>query len=260
MASPGPHQTPLVIAHRGGSGVRPENTLEAFAHAVTLGVDGVECDVRLLADGRAAVIHDPTLERTTDGAGPVAALTSADLARIDAGYAFQPDAGFPFRGHGCRIPLLGDVLAITGSLQVLIELKTADEALAQEVAREIAAVRAEARVIVGSFHSDAIAHMRRLMPSVRRGANREEILSGVAGAPIRGGGFHSFQVPEHFDGARVVTEPFVARAHSLGTKVIVWTVDHEDDMRRLLSWGVDGLITDRPDIAVPVVRRWRESS
>jgi glycerophosphoryl diester phosphodiesterase len=149
---------------------------------------------------------------------------------------------------------------VSGALQVLIELKTADEALARVVTDDIAAAGAADRVLVGSFHQDALDSMRALAPHVRRGANRTEILAGLGGvigpAPLP---FHSFQVPETFEGARVVSESFIARAHAAGARVIVWTVDREDDMLRLLSWGVDGLITDRPDIAVPVVRRWRES-
>jgi glycerophosphoryl diester phosphodiesterase len=260
METSGPGAGPIVIAHRGGSGLAPENTLAAFENAAALGVDGIECDVRLLADGRAAVIHDPTLERTTDGVGPIADLTEGDLARIDAGFRFHPEAGFPLRGQGYRIPLLRDVLAVSGGLQVLIELKTADEALARVVTDDIESAGAADRVLVGSFHQDALECMRALAPRVRRGANRAEILAGLAGvigqAPLP---FHSFQVPETFEGARVVSESFIARAHAAGARVIVWTVDREDDMLRLLSWGVDGLITDRPDIAVPVVRRWRDA-
>ena len=97
---------PVVIAHRGGARLRPENTLEAFEHALTLGVDALECDVHLSRDGDAVVIHDPTLDRTTDARGPVRAWTAADLASVDAGYRFEVDAGFPFRGRGIGKALL----------------------------------------------------------------------------------------------------------------------------------------------------------
>src|ERR1700752_3879311 len=103
----------LVIAHRGNSAFFPENTLESFDQAVAIGADALEFDVRLSRDGRAVVIHDATLERTTNGAGEVAALTVDELQRLDAGYRFTHDGGrtFPFRGRGLTIPTLEMVLS-----------------------------------------------------------------------------------------------------------------------------------------------------
>src|SRR5262245_23053736 len=98
------------IAHRGGSKLRPENTVAAFDHAVSLGVDAFECDVHLSRDGEPVVIHDPTLDRTTDAAGPVRNLTTAELADVDAGHQFNPAAGFPFRGRVGGVPRLADLL------------------------------------------------------------------------------------------------------------------------------------------------------
>src|SRR5262245_29945224 len=91
---------PVAIAHRGGSKRRPENTLVAFSHALSVGVDAVECDVRLSRDGQPVVIHDETLDRTTDRTGRVAALTAAELAQVDAAHHFGAAEGFPFRAHG----------------------------------------------------------------------------------------------------------------------------------------------------------------
>src|SRR5262245_7223078 len=113
----------VAIAHRGGSKLRPENTAVAFEHASTLGVDGFECDVHLSKDGEPVVIHDPTLDRTTDATGPVRALTAAELARVDAGHHFNPVAGFPFRGKAGGVPRLVDLLSRHRDLPWIIEIK-----------------------------------------------------------------------------------------------------------------------------------------
>src|SRR6185437_92141 len=118
----------LVIAHRGNSAFFPENTLEAFERAVALGADALELDVRLSSDGRAVVIHDPTLERTTNGTGAVGAQALAGLQRLDAGFRFTRDGGrsFPFRGRGITIPAFEVVLSAFPDLPMIVEIKTRD--------------------------------------------------------------------------------------------------------------------------------------
>src|SRR5215472_3119853 len=113
----------VAIAHRGGSALRPENTLAAFDHALTLGVDGLECDVHLSSDDEIVVIHDDTLTRTTDLTGRVASHTARELARADAGCHFHEAAGAPFRGRGIGVPRLVDLLERTPTTPVTIELK-----------------------------------------------------------------------------------------------------------------------------------------
>ena len=120
---------------------------------------------------------------------------------------------------------------------------------------EIHAANAISRVTVGSFQKGALDAVRTLAPAIRTGADTEDVRSGLDGVGARPV-FHAFQVPEVFAGTRVVTPEFIARAHDAGVTVVVWTVNQMDDIRRLLDWGVDGLITDRPDIAVPLVREW----
>src|SRR5215469_7045550 len=127
-----PRDRVVVIAHRGGSGLRPENTLAAFDHALTLGVGGLECDVHLSADGEIVVIHDDTLRRTTDRQGRVASLTADELARVDAGFHFQDEAGAPFRGRGIGVPRLADLLDRTPAVPLTIELKGENLELARK--------------------------------------------------------------------------------------------------------------------------------
>lgn len=249
---------PVVYAHRGGAGLAPENTMTAFDTGLAAGADGIELDVRLALDGVAVVIHDPTVDRTTDAVGPVDARTAAELAGLDAGCRFALDGAYPFRGRGIGVPSLRAVLDRHRGVAVIIELKSPDPRLAKAVVDDIHAVGALGLATVGSFQKGALDEVRALDPAIRTGADMDDVRSGLAAAP--GGGrlvkpaFEAFQVPEVYAGTRVVTPEFIARAHESGVSVMVWTVNHADEMRRLLDWGVDGLITDRPDIAVPLVR------
>ena len=246
---------PTVYAHRGGAALAPENTLVAFETGLAAGADGIELDVRLSLDGVAVLMHDPTLDRTTDATGPVDARTAEELAALDAGCRFEREGAFPFRGRGVGVPSLRDVLDRQRSTSLIIELKSSDPRLARAVVDEIHAAGAISRVTVGSFQRGALDAVRALAPAIRTGADTDEVrggLDGVAARPV----FDAFQVPEVYAGMRVVTPEFIARAHDAGVTVLVWTVNHPDDMRRLLEWGVDGLITDRPDLAVPLVRAW----
>ena len=252
---------PIVYAHRGGAGLAPENTMVAFDTGLASGADGIELDVRLSLDGEAVAMHDPTLDRTTDVTGPVDARTAAELARLDAGYRFASDGAYPFRGRGIGVPSLGTVLDRYRDTALLVELKSSDPRLAKAVVDAVHAAGAARRVTVGSFQKGALDAVRALDPALPTGADTDDVRTLLAGSA--GGGvvvapaYAAFQVPEIYAGTRVVTPEFVARAHEAGIAVMVWTVNQEADMRRLLEWGVDGLITDRPDLAVPIVRGWR---
>jgi len=251
---------PVAYAHRGGAGLAPENTLVAFDTGLAAGADGIELDVRLSLDGVAVIMHDPTVDRTTDATGPVDARTAVELAGLDAGCRFERDGAFPFRGQGIGVPSLREVLQRYHETPLIVELKSSDPRLAGAVVDDIRAAGAMGRVTVGSFQKGALDAVRALDAAIRTGADMDEVRSRLEGAPGPSVAakpvFDALQVPEVFAGLRVVTPEFIARAHDAGIAVMVWTVNHEDDMRRLLEWGVDGLITDRPDLAVPLVRSW----
>jgi glycerophosphoryl diester phosphodiesterase len=251
---------PLVFGHRGGAALAPENTLAAVGAGLSAGADGIEVDVRLSLDGVAVLMHDATLDRTTNAAGPVGALSAADLGLLDAGYRFGRDGGHPFRGRAIGVPRLTEVLGRFRETAFIVELKSADPRLARAVVDDIHAAGASGRVTVGSFDKAALDAVRALDPAIRTGADMDTVRSGLdvaswPGAPAAPA-FEAFQVPELYAGIRIVTPEFIDRAHGSGISVFVWTVNAEDDMQRLLDWGVDGLITDRPDIAVPAVRDW----
>ncbi len=230
---------PLVFAHRGGSALAPENTMDAFANGLSLGADGVELDVHLSRDGVVVVHHDATVDRTTAGRGAVAHLTAEELSRLN-------------------VPALADVLTHFRDARVIIELKVNSKQLARAVVDAVRRADAVERVCLGSFGLRALRAARGLEPAIATSAAREEVRwalyqSWVRRAP-HGAGYAGFQVPELAGTTRIVSSRFVELAHRAGLGVQVWTVDREEDARRLLDWGVDALITDRPDLIVGVVR------
>lgn len=257
LASP----RPLVFAHRGGAALAPENTLPAFVNGMACGADGVELDVHLAADGVPVVIHDATLDRTTDRTGPVSALSSRELASVDAGYRFVRDGAFPFRGQGVGVPTLEAVLRRLSGARVIVEMKGTSPELARAVVDLVRALDAGGRVCLGSFSCDTIGSARRAAPEMVTGACQDETLKTLHRAWVRWPWpeprvHAAYLVPERSGRVRVVSRAFVRQAHRGGQAVCVWVVDRPADIRRLLDWGVDGLITDRPDLAVPERDAW----
>jgi glycerophosphoryl diester phosphodiesterase len=233
---------PLVFAHRGGAALAPENTIAAFDNAIALGVDGIELDVHLARDGVVVVHHDKILDRTTSLRGPVVARTTDELAR----------AG---------VPTLAGVLARYRDVRVIIELKVNSVALAQAVVGVVGGAGAAPRVCLGSFGRRALRAARRLEPAIATSAAREEVRWALYRTrvrwPVSRVAYAGYQIPEWAGRTRVVSPRFIEDAHRAGLGVQVWTVDTEEAARRLLGWGVDALITDRPDIMVSLCKSRR---
>jgi len=252
---------PLVFAHRGGAGLAPENTMAAFDGGAALGADGLELDVRLSRDGVAVVLHDRTLERTTNLRGPVSTLTADELTRADAAFHFRQGGGAPLRGSGIGVPTLAAVLARHRDLRIIIELKENTSALAAAVVQVVRAHDAVERVCLGSFGRRVLRAARAIEPAIATSAARVEVRwalyrSWVRWSPRRPA-YDGFQVPERSGATRVVSPRFIETVHRAGLAVQVWTVDDETDADRLLDWRADALISDRPDIIVPLVRAGR---
>jgi glycerophosphoryl diester phosphodiesterase len=247
---------PAIFAHRGGCALGPENTLAAFDVGLQAGADGLELDVRLSADGLPVVHHDATLDRTTSHAGPLAAHTAAELAQVDAGCRFTRDGEFPFRERGVGIPSLRDVLDRYRDAPIVIEMKVDSAEMGEAVARDVRLTGAIDRVCIAGYGARSAAAARAALPGVATSATHAEVrlavYRGLAGWPVREAEYGCYQVPERNGIVRIVSPRFVRDAHEAGLKVQVWTVDREPDMRRLLEWGVDGLITNRPDLAARV--------
>jgi glycerophosphoryl diester phosphodiesterase len=230
---------PLVFAHRGGSALAPENTIAAFDNGLALGADGLELDVHLSRDGVVVVHHDRTLNRTTTLTGPIAARTADELRRAD-------------------VPSLADVLARYPDVRIIVEMKVNRPELAAGVIDAICRARAVERVCLGSFGWRVLHAARVIEPSIATSAAREEVRWWLYRSwcrwPVARVSYDGFQVPETSGRTRVISPRFVDYAHRAGLGVQVWTVDQEEDARRLLGWGVDALITDRPDRMVKLVR------
>lgn len=246
---------PLVFGHR-GCALAPENTIPSFDLALESGAEGLEMDVRLSRDGVPFVHHDRDLDRCTDGSGPLEALTAAELDGLDAGCRFTRDGEHPFRGSGVRIPRLADVLRRYTGVPLILEIKTYREDAARAVVETVRGAGAAERVCLAAFDHATITAARRAAPDIATSASRDEVsralwLSSLRIPPWRPP-YLAVQVPEVSGETRIVSPRFVRALHRAGIVLQVWTVNEEHDMRRLLVWGVDGLITDRPDVAVRV--------
>ena len=205
------------------------------------GADGLELDVHLSADGVVVVHHDETLDRTTNGSGPIAARSAAELARIDA-------------GDGAGIPTLSDVLRRHPGARIIVEMKVDTTAMGEALARDVRLASAADRICAAGYGARSLAAARAALPEMASSAGHMEVRMAVyrswIGWPARHVAYGGFQVPELAQGHRIVSKRFVRQAHARRLRVQVWTVDEEADMKRLLQWGVDALITNRPDVAV----------
>ncbi|MCB2223381.1 MAG: glycerophosphodiester phosphodiesterase, partial [Actinobacteria bacterium] len=244
------HEHPIRLAHRGSRVLWPENTMEAFAGAAGLGYRYVETDVHVSADGKVVVFHDDRLDALTDGTGNVSDHPWDHLATLDAAHHFAPGDGYPLRGTGVRIPLLSEAVAAFPEMCWNIDLKQAG--IEQAVATEVARLGIEDRVLIGSFHDGRIRRFRRITAGrVATSAGPGETARALASARVGrapAGAADAYQVPERAGGLTVAGRRFVEAAHRAGKQVHVWTVNDAAAMRRLLDLGVDGIVTDRPDV------------
>ncbi|MEX1279976.1 MAG: glycerophosphodiester phosphodiesterase [Acidimicrobiia bacterium] len=247
---------PVAAAHRGSRLLWPENTMPAFQGAHDLGVRVFETDLHATSDGILVTFHDPTLDRTTDATGPIAARSVAELVDVDAGYHFEVDGDRPHRARGVGIPTLEEVATTFPDTAFVLDMKAPGiEAL---LAETIERLDLWDRVIVGSFRDARLRRLRRLTggrvatssgPVETLAVRTRSWLRRMAHSPA-----DVFQVPVRA-GVTVVDERFVDAAHRAGKHVHVWTINDEDEMRRLLDLGVDGLVTDRPDLLKGVLGR-----
>lgn len=252
---------PRLFAHRGASGVAPENTLEAFREGLAAGADRLELDVHASADGRIVVFHDESLDRTTDGSGPLRACTLAQLRRLDAGFRFQDEDGqFPWRARQVRIPTLDEVLEAFPDVPLNVEVKADDGSTIDAFLEVLDRHDARERVLCAAFEDPIIKRLRALAPQAVTSLSAEEVAEffgccmSASFAGYRPPG-KALQVPPDHEGMAIVTPAFVRAAHDLDMEVHVWTINDEDEMERLLDLGVDGLMSDFPGRARAVFER-----
>ncbi len=264
-------------AHRGASSQFPENTLEAFRRAQEI-MPGclLETDVRLTGDGAVIMIHDELLEMKTDGSGPVGKASLFDVRALDAGYAVTFDGGrsYPFRGRGFKIPLLSEALEAFPHARFSIDIKDHDLAAAVRVVSMIIEQGASQRIIIGSFHDRTMRFVRKKFNGVITSFSRNDIFRFLATrkfrrkAPARRSG-EAMLIPEFFGGGhyeylgkgatrgvRIITRSLINDAHRRGIPVLAWTINRPDNMRRLIEWDIDGIVTDHVDLLKKVMAEY----
>ena len=248
-------KAPIAIAHRGSRELWPENTMVSFGGAIDMGYRHLETDLHITADGVLVCFHDDTVDRTTDGSGDVSDYTLSELKSLDAGYRHRGPEGHAYRSSGVTIPSCEEVVTKWPDVRVVVDLKT--EGLTETLAEVIDDLGLHNRLIVGSFSDERIAEFRRatggrVATSTGPVLTRAWLLTSRVGRGA-GGEASALQIPTHLRGVKVVNRRLVETAHKYGLQVHVWTVNVVDQMERLLDLGVDGLVTDRPDLLKEVL-------
>ena len=239
---------PLIIAHRGASALAPENTMAAFDLALRAGADGIELDVMLSADAELVVIHDATVDRTTNGSGQVSAMTWAELRELDAGSHFSPE----FQSE--RLPRLAEVYeAFGGKFLINVELKNYAHPMDELTEKAVLLTQQyglSEKVIFSSFNPFNLTRAHRLDPRIRLGLLTNP---GTSGALLRGplGGLFPHQALHPY--FKDVSKTMVQKAHQQGRQVNPWTVNEAADLRRMCDLGVDMIICNDPIAARQVL-------
>ncbi|KAA3656898.1 MAG: glycerophosphodiester phosphodiesterase [Chloroflexi bacterium] len=253
---------PVILAHRGWRGLYPENTMLAFEKAAELPIDGLEIDIHSTADDVPVVIHDATVDRTTNGSGPVHDFTLAELKKLDAGYRWTNDDGksYPFRGRSITIPTLAEVFEAFPHLWINVDIKQESPSMVKLFADTIRQHNMIDKMCVGSFSDKNVADFRKELPEVAKSGSAWEvrrlfIMKTLQLSRLYWGGANVMQIPEYEGNIHLVTKRFVKAAHRNGIAVHVWTVNETAVMQHLLNIGVDGLVTDFPDRALKLVGR-----
>lgn len=251
------------MAHRGASAVAPANTFAAFEAAVQMGANVIETDVHWTRDNVLVVAHDDTVDAVSNGSGRIAEMNYKDLLALDFGYRFTLDEGktFPFRGQGVRIPTFYELLSKMPGIRINVDLKP-EIAHVSSFLRVVARANAMHRVVLASFHHRTLVEARQRCPELATSASTREVvqfLLGLQECSILGQrkpvSYVALQVPHRFWGHQLVNARFVRRAKRQGVAVHVWTVDHPADMERLIALGVNGIVTNEPNVLKAVLAK-----
>ena len=251
---------PRLFGHRGAAGVAPENTMVSFAVGASLGAAYLELDVHATRDGTVVVLHDPTLERTTDAVGRVSDRSWEEVSTLDAGYQFGWDGShFPYRGQGIRIPTLESILRAFPERRFNIEIKQETPSIVSSVIELLDRTGTGNRTLLAAEHDTIMREIR----TATRGRIDTGISAGEAGEFIDRvsrddwTGYtppgRALQVPAFYAGIEVVSAKSVAAAHRFGIEVHVWTVNERAEVDRLLDLGVDGIMSDLPGMAAVAI-------
>lgn len=253
----------IILAHQGGDGEFPSNTMYAFEQAYAMGVHVLEMDIHSSSDDTLVVIHDATVDRTTDGSGRVNEMTLAELQSLDAGYNWPTLAGHdlldsgehPYRGQGMTIPTLEEVFLAFPGVPISIEIKQESPSIAQALCDLIREYDREELTIVPSFSVTAMQEFREACPEVATAAVEPEVITFFALSYVRLGAAwqpttESFLIPEYQGDLQIISQRFVNQLHGRNVRLYPWTINSEEQMRRMIDYGVDGIITDYPSLAL----------
>ena len=253
----------LGIAHQGGDGVWPGDTMLAFENAVHIGADVLEMDAHITKDGQIVLMHDEEVDRTTDGAGLIEDLTLDELKQLDAAYDWSIDdeKTYPYRGQGIQVPTLDEVFEKFPQMRYVIEIKLTKNPIEKPLCDLIRQHNMQDKVIIGSFHDEAMRSFRATCPEVATSAASDEVRNYVLLGKVFLWGFYAphFQTiqppwnPDDSLGIQIMTERFVRESHAKNIRVEPWTVNDPALMKQYIEWGVDGIITDRPDLLVEML-------
>jgi glycerophosphoryl diester phosphodiesterase len=253
---------PWVIAHQGGDGLWPGDTLFAFENADQLGVDVLEMDMHSTADGVLVLMHDATVDRTTDGSGRLNDMTLAQIKQLDAGYDWTDDGGqtYPFRGQGITVPTLEEVFDAFPDQYFNIEIKQAEPSIAEPFCQAIRDHGLVDQVFVASFSQEVVDEFRQVCPEVATSTGESDGIKLLVPSFVFLEAIHSpraqvVQSPEEYFGMTVLRQRTVDAAHNRGLEMHAWTINETEDMERLLALGLDGIITDRPDRMLDLLGR-----
>jgi glycerophosphoryl diester phosphodiesterase len=257
-------QPPLVIAHQGGDGVWPGDTMYAFENAVEIGADVLEMDAHITKDGQIVLMHDEKVDRTTEGTGLIEDLTLPELKQLDAAYQWSNDEGktFPYRGQGIEVPTLEELFQKFSPMRYVIEIKLTQNPIDKPLCDLIRKYDMQDKVVIASFHDEAMQNFRQTCPEVATSASRGEVTKFVLLGKVFLSGlvapqYQSLQPPydpRESMNIPIMTERFIRQAHAKNIAVEPWTVDNPQMMRQYIEWGVDGIMTDRPDLMIEVLK------
>ena len=255
-------QKPIVFAHQGGNLLSPGDTLFAFERAAKLGVDILEMDAHITKDGVLVIIHDAEVDRTTNATGLVEDMTLAEVKELDAGYWWTNDDGetYPFRGQGITIPTLEEIFQAFPGYPMNIEIKKTKRSIAEPLCEIIYEYDMQNKTLIASFHDDRMAEFREICPEIATAAGKGETTKFVILNYLFMGGLYSpsefaFQVPESNSGILIVRPGFIRGAHSRNLQVHVWTPNTREEIQKFIDLGVDGIMSDRPDILMELLGR-----
>jgi glycerophosphoryl diester phosphodiesterase len=253
---------PLVIAHADDSGTSPwpGDTLLFLENVAVLGVDVLEMNANMTQDGHVVLIHDITVDDTTIGTGLVSDMTLDEIKALDAAYSWTQDDGqtFPYRGQGITVLTLEEVFQRFPDTPMIVEIKQETPSMAQALCDLIRQYGMEEKVIIPSFSDIAMGEFRAACPEVATAASSNEVrqfvyLSFAFLSNPAAPDYTAMQVPIENSGITVITPGFVANAHRRGLQIHAWTINDPAEMEMLIDMGVDGIMTDRPDILLEIL-------